>query len=104
MASVPSSAPVSASRLQAQVDDTVRVMRENIKKVSQRGESVDALQGKTDDLAVHSDGFRRDANKVNKRMCSKHIKSRMYLIGCVIFLLAVLLIIPVVTLVLHRHS
>jgi vesicle-associated membrane protein 4 len=79
-------------------------MRENIKKVSERGENLDSLHGKTDDPAVHSDGFRRDANKVNKWMCSKHIKSRMYLIGCVIFLLVVLLIIPVVTLVLHRHS
>ncbi|KAH6664299.1 putative snare protein Snc2 [Halenospora varia] len=104
MASVPSSAPASASRLQDQVDDTVRIIRENIKKVSERGENLDSLQGKTDDLAVHSDGFRRDANKVNKRMCSKLIKSRMYLIGCIIFLLVVLLIIPVVTLVLHRHS
>lgn len=104
MASVPSSDLVLASRLQAQVDDTVRIMRENIKKVSEQGESLDLLQGKTNDLTVHSDGFHHNANKVNKRLCSKHIKSRMYLIGCVIFLLVVLLIIPVVTLVLHRHS
>jgi vesicle-associated membrane protein 4 len=104
MASVPSSAPVEAFRLQAQFDDTVRIMRENIKKVSERGENLDSLQGKTDDLAGNSDSFCRDANKVNKRMCSKHIKSRMYLISCVIFLLVVLLIIPVVTLVLHRPS
>jgi len=79
-------------------------MRENIKKVLVRGENLDLLQGKTNDLAIHFDGFRRDANKVNKRMCSKYIKSCMYLIGCVIFLLVVLLIIPVITLVLHRHS
>jgi hypothetical protein len=58
-------------------------MRENIKKVSEQGESLDLLQDKTDDLAVYSDGFCCDANKVNKRMCSKHIKSCMYLISCV---------------------
>ena len=81
-----------ASRLQAQVDNTVRIIRENIKKVLERGENLDLLQGKTNDLTIHSDGFRRDANKVNKRMCSKYIKSHMYLIGCVIFLLVVLLI------------
>jgi hypothetical protein len=104
MASVPSSAPVSASRLQAQVDDTVRIMRENIKKVSERGENLDSLQGKTDDLHIYSDGFRRDANKVNKRMCSKHIKSHMCLIGGVFFLLLVLVVIPVVALMLHPHS
>jgi vesicle-associated membrane protein 4 len=104
MASVPSSAPVLASRLHTQVNNTIRIMRENIKKISERGENLDLLQSKTDDLAIYSDGFRRDANKVNKRMCSKLIKSRMYLIGCIIFLLVVLLTIPVVTLVLHRHS
>ncbi|KAH8650267.1 synaptobrevin, partial [Tricladium varicosporioides] len=82
--------------LQAQVDDTVRIMRENIKKVSERGENLDSLQGKTHGLAIHSDSFCRDANKVNKQMCSKVIKSRMYLIGCIIFLLVVLLTIPVV--------
>ncbi|KUJ09510.1 synaptobrevin [Mollisia scopiformis] len=104
MASVPSSATVLVSYLQAQVNDIVRIMRETIKEVSERGENLDSLQGKTDDLAVHSNGFRRDANKVNKRTCSKHVKSRMYLISCVIFLLVVLLIIPVVTLALNRHS
>ena len=60
MASVPSSAPVSVPRLQAQVDDTVRIMLENIKKVSERGENLDSLQGKSDDLAVHSHGCRRE--------------------------------------------
>lgn len=104
MAIVPSSAPMSACRLQAQVDNTVHIMRENIKHVLERGENLDSLQGKTDDLAIHSDGFRRDANKVNKRMCFKLIRSRIYLISCIIFLLVVLLTIPVVTLALHRHS
>ena len=104
MASVPSSAPVSAPSLQAQVDNTVRIMQENIKKVSERGENLDSLQGKTDHLAIHSNSFYRDANKVNKRMCSKHIKSRMCLIGGVFFLLLVLVVIPVVALMLHRHS
>jgi vesicle-associated membrane protein 4 len=33
-----------ASALQAQVDDTVRVMRENIVRVLQQGERLDSLQ------------------------------------------------------------
>jgi hypothetical protein len=43
-----------ASILQAQVDNTIRVMRENINKVSQRGERLDLLQNKTDGLAIIS--------------------------------------------------
>jgi tRNA U34 5-carboxymethylaminomethyl modifying enzyme MnmG/GidA len=95
---------MSAFCLQAQVDNTIRIMRENIKNVLEQEENLDLLQGKTNDLTIHSNGFRRNANKVNKRMCSKLIKSRMYLISCIIFLLVVLLIIPIVTLVLHRYS
>ncbi|RDL36536.1 Uncharacterized protein BP5553_05888 [Venustampulla echinocandica] len=52
--------------LQAQIDDTVGVMRENINKVSQRGERLDSLQDKTDNLAVSAQGFRRGANRVRK--------------------------------------
>ncbi|PVH69636.1 hypothetical protein DL98DRAFT_353667, partial [Cadophora sp. DSE1049] len=80
------------SHLQAQVDDPFYIMRENIKKVLERGENLDILKGKTDDLVVQSDSFSRDANEVNTRMCSKHIKSSIYLISCVILLLVVLLI------------
>lgn len=43
-------------------------MRENINKVSQRGERIDALQTKTDDLAISAQGFRRGANQVRKKM------------------------------------
>ena len=43
-------------------------MRDNINKVSQRGERLDSLQDKTDNLAVSAQGFRRGANRVRKQM------------------------------------
>jgi len=46
-------------RSAAQIDDTVSMMRENIAKVSERGERLDALQGKTDNLSISAAGFRR---------------------------------------------
>lgn len=55
------------SALQAQIDDTVGVMRENINKVSMRGERLDSLQDKTDNLAVSAQGFRRGANRVRRQ-------------------------------------
>ena len=51
-----------------QIDDTVGVMRENINKVSQRGERLDSLQDKTDNLATSAQGFRRGANRVRKQV------------------------------------
>jgi vesicle-associated membrane protein 4 len=93
-----------ATALQAQVDDSVRVMRENIDKVSQREERLDSLQGKTDNLAVQSEGLRRDAKKARKRMCWKDIKSRMCLIGAVVILLLVMVVLPIVALILQHHK
>uniref|UniRef100_A0A0W0FVT0 V-SNARE coiled-coil homology domain-containing protein n=1 Tax=Moniliophthora roreri TaxID=221103 RepID=A0A0W0FVT0_MONRR len=54
--------------IQQQIDDTVGIMRENITKVAERGERLDSLQDKTDNLAVSAQGFRRGANRVRKNM------------------------------------
>ncbi|UNI13802.1 Vesicle membrane receptor protein (v-SNARE) [Purpureocillium takamizusanense] len=82
--------------LQAQIDDTVGVMRDNINKVSQRGERLDALQDKTDNLAVSAQGFRRGANRVRKQMWWKDMKMRMCLIAGIIILLCIIIIPSVV--------
>ncbi|MCJ1374091.1 SNAP receptor, synaptobrevin [Loxospora ochrophaea] len=78
--------------LQAQIDDTVGVMRENINKVSQRGERLDSLQDKTDNLAVSAQGFRRGANRVRKQMWWKDMKMRMCLIIGIIILLVIIIV------------
>ncbi|OAL25994.1 hypothetical protein AYO20_10263 [Fonsecaea nubica] len=79
-----------------QIDDTVGVMRENINKVSQRGERLDSLQDKTDNLAVSAQGFRRGANRVRKQMWWKDMKMRMCLIVGIIVLLIVIIVPAVV--------
>lgn len=67
-------------------------MRDNINKVSQRGERLDALQDKTDNLAVSAQGFRRGANRVRKQMWWKDMKMRMCLIVGIILLLVVIIV------------
>ncbi|KAF4928144.1 Synaptobrevin-like protein 2 [Colletotrichum viniferum] len=67
-------------------------MRENINKVSQRGERLDALQDKTDNLAVSAQGFRRGANRVRKQMWWKDVKMRMCLIAGIIILILIIVI------------
>ncbi|KTW27437.1 hypothetical protein T552_02415 [Pneumocystis carinii B80] len=74
--------------IQAQIDDTVGIMRENINKVAQRGERLDILQDKTENLATSAQGFRRGANRVRKQMWWKDVKMRMCLIiGMIFFVL-----------------
>jgi len=69
---------VANSSVLQQIDDTVGVMRENINKVSQRGERLDSLQDKTDNLAVSAQGFRRGANRVRKQMWWKGLSYSVY--------------------------
>lgn len=59
----PSPVEERLAKLQAEVDATVSVMRDNINKVSERGERLDSLQDKTDNLAVSAQAFRRAANR-----------------------------------------
>lgn len=67
-------------------------MRENINKVSQRGERLDNLQDKTDNLATSAQGFRRGANRVRKQMWWKDMKMRMCLIIGIIILILVIVV------------
>jgi len=82
--------------IQAQIDDTVGIMRENITKVAERGEGLDSLQNKTDNLALGAQHFRRGANRVRKQMWWKDIKMRMCLIAGIIILLLVIIVPAVV--------
>jgi len=83
--------------LQAEIDSTVGIMRDNINKVSERGERLDSLQDKTDNLAVSAQGFRRGANRVRKQMWWKDMKMRMCIIGGIAILLIIVIVVPIVT-------
>ncbi|WVQ93979.1 hypothetical protein IAU59_001057 [Kwoniella sp. CBS 9459] len=81
--------------IQEQIDSTVNVMHENIQRVAERGERLDALQDKTDTLAVSAQGFRRGANRVRKQMWWKDMKMRI-IIGVGIAVLIVIIVVPIV--------
>jgi hypothetical protein len=69
-------------------------MRDNINKVSERGERLDSLQDKTDNLATSAQGFRRGANRVRKQMWWKDMKMRMCIIAGVIILIIIVIVVP----------
>jgi len=81
--------------IQAQIDDTVGIMRENITKVAERGERIDSLQDKTDNLAVSAQGFRRGANRVRKNMWWKDMKMRI-IIGVAISIIIIIIVVSIV--------
>lgn len=74
------------------MDETTRYMRDNIDKANQRGENIDNLQDKTDNLAISAQGFRRGANRVRKQMWWKDMKMRMCIIAGIIILILIIVI------------
>ncbi|KAL1920547.1 uncharacterized protein VTP21DRAFT_924 [Calcarisporiella thermophila] len=61
----------------------------------ERGERLDDLRGKTEDLSSTATHFRRGANQVRKRMWWKDMKMRLLIIAAIIILLIVI-IVPIV--------
>lgn len=70
-------------------------MRENINKVVERGERLDSIEDRADNLATSAQGFKRGANRVRKQMWWKDTKWTICLIVAVIILLIVI-IVPIV--------
>ncbi|KAJ6564927.1 synaptobrevin [Mycena vulgaris] len=81
--------------IQAQIDDTVGIMRDNIMKVTERNERIDALQEKTEHLAESAQGFRHSANRVRKKMWWKDMKMRL-IIGAAIAVIITIIVVSVV--------
>lgn len=90
-----SNEPSRTAALQAEIDDTVGIMRDNINKVAERGERLTSIEDKADNLAVSAQGFKRGANRVRKQMWWKDLKMRMCLV-LVIIILLVVIIVPIV--------
>ncbi|KAL7925882.1 synaptobrevin [Trichoderma austrokoningii] len=82
--------------IQQEINTTVGVMRDNITKMSERGDRLDSLQDKTDGLAESARGFRRGANKVRKQMWWKDMKMRVCIVVGIVLLLVVIIVPSVV--------
>ena len=80
----------------ANIDDTVHQMRENIDKISQRGERLNSLELKTDQLNDSVNLWRRSANKVRKRMWRESMCTACSVFGGIAILAVI--VVPVVVL------
>ncbi|KAJ3052631.1 hypothetical protein HK097_005942 [Rhizophlyctis rosea] len=87
-----SNGPNKTQAVQQQVDEVVGIMQDNINKVMQRGEQLNSLQNKTEDLQNSSMQFRKGASKVRRQMWWKDVKMKLILaavIGAIIIVIVV---------------
>ncbi len=82
----------NTKQLQSEVNEVVGIMQDNIHKVMERGEQLDQLQTKTDDLQQSSMQFRRGANRVRRQMWWRDMKVKL-LIGAVLIIIIIIIIV-----------
>jgi hypothetical protein len=76
--------------IQHQLEEVKVVMKDNIGKVIERGEALEDLQDKSDDLYTHAFTFNRQSRKLRCQMWWKNC--RVYLLGFLIFAVILVLI------------
>ncbi|XP_036450371.1 vesicle-associated membrane protein 8 [Colossoma macropomum] len=84
-------APSKLNQVQEQVNDVKVILKDNINKVLERGERLDDLIGKTDDLQATADSFQRTSTRVSRKFWWKNMKM-MIIIGVIVLVILVLII------------
>ncbi|CAO3587257.1 unnamed protein product [Absidia cylindrospora] len=66
-------------------------MQDNIDKVMNRGERLDDLRGKTEDLNATAGNFKRGANQVRRRMWWKDLKWKIIIGVTILVILGIII-------------
>ena len=77
------------SRVQQQVSEVKEIMMDNIEKVLDRGEKIELLVDKTENLRFQADNFHRTGRALRRRMWWQNLKMKL---GCAAFVFIVILI------------
>ncbi|CAG7907734.1 unnamed protein product, partial [Brassica rapa] len=83
------------AKVKAQVTEVKGVMMENIEKVLDRGEKIELLVNKTEDLRSHAQDFRTQGTKIRRKMWWENMKIKLIVVGITIALILIIIIISV---------
>ena len=62
------------NKMQRELDKTKNIMIDNVQKTIQKGEKIDNLVQKTEDLSIQGNIFQRRAKNIKCLMCRKNAK------------------------------
>ncbi|KAG6420021.1 hypothetical protein SASPL_116535 [Salvia splendens] len=82
------------AKVQAQVSEVKGVMMQNIEKVLDRGEKIELLVDKTDNLKSQAQDFRKQGTKMKRNMWIENMKIKLVVFG-IVALLALLVALSV---------
>ncbi|GMH10363.1 hypothetical protein Nepgr_012204 [Nepenthes gracilis] len=79
-------------KLQAQISEVKGVMMENIEKVLDRGEKIELLVDKTDNLRNQAQEFRQQGTMVRRKMWLQNMKIKLIVLGIIIALILIIVL------------
>ncbi|CAF5000403.1 unnamed protein product, partial [Rotaria sp. Silwood1] len=87
--------PGQFEQLQGQVYDVTQIMRNNIQLGIQRGENLDDLQIKAEDLNNYSQQFAHTAQEVHKKYWWQNVYMWILLIFVIIVIIVLVIVLPI---------
>jgi len=78
------------SKVKAQLTEVKGIMMDNIEKVLDRGEKIELLVDKTENLQFQADSFQRQGRQLRRKMWLQSIRVRLIVTGFVIGILLIL--------------
>ncbi|BFZ16398.1 hypothetical protein BsWGS_19437 [Bradybaena similaris] len=81
--------------LENEVTEVTALLRQNVEKILERGEKIDKLQSRSDDLESSTSNFKLSAAKMHKKMWWRNFRISC-LLGMMLFLIIVIIITVVV--------
>lgn len=81
------------SQLRSQVTQVKAVMVANVERMLERGDRLDDLMGRTEDLEQSSASFRASAARVQRSMCLKNCKWTIILIAAIVVIILIIVIV-----------
>ncbi|KAI8802528.1 synaptobrevin-domain-containing protein [Cladochytrium replicatum] len=90
----PSGGSSSVQNVQTQLNEVTSIVQGNINKLLARGDKLQDISDKSEQLAANSEQFKRTANKVRSKMWWQNMKMKAILAGVIgLLLLALLLVV-----------
>ncbi|KAK1421571.1 hypothetical protein QVD17_24012 [Tagetes erecta] len=80
------------AKVKAQVSEVKGVMMENIEKVLDRGEKIELLVDKTDNLRTQAQDFKKQGTKIKRKMWIHNMKVKLVIFGIIVALLLIIIL------------
>ncbi|KAH9603636.1 hypothetical protein KSS87_012451 [Heliosperma pusillum] len=80
------------AKVQAQISEVKGVMMENIEKVLDRGEKIELLVDKTENLRSQAQDFRQQGTKIRRSMWLQNMKIKLIVLGIIIALILIIVV------------